>query len=126
MSLCVFSWNSIISFSKLWYSSRNPCWAVVTDRFPGKKIDLKIKKFDQKQGFYHLLKNLVSKFYWICSIISIIFFAMFLHKSHTGKFLFQAYGLKCSQPIRLRNFIINQISTSSISTIQLMSVQVFS
>ena len=63
MSLQVFSWNSIISFSKFWYSARNSCEVLVTARLPVGKNDLKIKKMDQKQGFYHLLKNLVIKFY---------------------------------------------------------------
>ena len=115
MSLRVFSWNSIISFPKFWYSARNSCEVLVTARLPVGKNDLKIKKMDQKQGFYHLLKNLVIKFYWICSVINIILFAVFLHKSRSGKFLFLAYGPKCSQPIRLQDFIINHICKNNVS-----------
>ena len=65
----------------------------------------------QKQGFLNLLKNLVIKFCWICSMIkTYIICCVPAQLPCLGKFLFLRYGPKCYQPIRLQDIIINHIS----------------
>ena len=71
-------------------------------------------KMGQKQGFLNLLKNLVINFYYICSIMKIyIICCLPVQIPYLGKFLFLRYGPKCSQPIRLQDFLINHIQNKS-------------
>ena len=70
----------------------------------------------QKQGFFNLLKHLMINFVWLCSIMEIYLF--FLKCSCTSPifrniFLSIRYGTKCSQPIRLQDFLINHISRTN-------------
>ena len=68
----------------------------------------------QKLGFFHLLENLVINFYWIWSIMKIyIICCVPAQIPYLGKFLFLRYGPKCSQPIRLQDFLINHISRTN-------------
>ena len=71
-------------------------------------------KLSQKQDFLNLLKYLVINFYWICSIMKIyIICCVPAQIPYLGKFLFLRYGPKCSQPIRLQDFLINHISRTN-------------
>ena len=71
----------------------------------------KIGKMGQKWSFLILLKDLVINFYWICSIMkNYIIYCVPAPIPYLGKFLFLGYGQKCSQPIRLQEFLINHIS----------------
>ena len=66
---------------------------------------------DQKQCFLNLLKNLVINFYWVCPIIKIcISWRVPAQISYLEKFWFLRCGPKCSQPIRLQDFLIDHIS----------------
>ena len=68
-------------------------------------------KMGQKQGFLNLLKTFVINFYWICSIMKIyIIYCVSAQTLYLGKCLFPRYGQKCSQPIRLQDFLMNHIS----------------
>ena len=68
----------------------------------------------QKPGFLNLLKNLVINFYWACSIVKIYIICYVLAQIPClGKFLSLGYGRKCSQPIRLQDFLINHISITN-------------
>ena len=71
-------------------------------------------KMGQKQGFLNLLGNLVITFYWIWCILE-IYIICFVPAQipYLGKFLFLRYGPKCSQPIRLQDFLINHISRTN-------------
>ena len=64
----------------------------------------------QKMVFFILLKGLVLNFNWICSIMK-IFIICYVPAQipYLGKFLFLRYTAKCSQPIRLQDFLINYI-----------------
>ena len=74
-----FTWNCFIVFSKFWHGARN-LYGILCDKawFSWKKkICYKNwangPKMCQKQGFLSLLKNLVSHFYWVCSVMKIYF-----------------------------------------------------
>ena len=67
-----------------------------------------------RQGFLNLLKDLVINFYWICSIMkTYIICCVPAQIPSLRKFLFLRYGPKCSQPIRLQDFLINHISRTN-------------
>ena len=71
-------------------------------------------KTGQKQGFFNWLENLAINFYWIWSVIKIyIICCVPALIKHLGKFLFLRYEPKCSQPIRLQDFLINHISRTN-------------
>ena len=58
-----------------------------------------------KQCFLSLLKNIVINFCWICSVIKIyIICCVPAQIPYLGKFWFQRYEPKCSQPVRLQDF----------------------
>ena len=94
----------------------------------------KLGRMGQKQGFLNLWKiwslicskfvlNLVwiyswRKIYIICCVPAQI--------PYLGKFLFLRNGPKCSQPVRLHDFLINQVSRTNqwISTIICMLMQI--
>ena len=81
--------------------------------FPSKigKMDL---KWANNRVFFNLLENLVINFYWIWSIMKIyIICCVPAQIPYLGKFLFLRYGPKCSQPIRLQDFLINHISRTN-------------
>ena len=62
----------------------------------------------------NLLENLVINFYWIWSITkTYIICSAPAQIKYLGKFLFLRYGLKCFQPIRLQDFLINHISRTN-------------
>ena len=104
-------------FSKFWHGARNPR-EVVHDRagFSRKKSfcpkNWKMRQKWAKNRFsLNILKNFVINFYWICSIMKIyIICCVPAQIPYLGKFLFLRYGPKCSQPIRLRDFLISHIS----------------
>ena len=81
-------------FCKFWHGGRNP-YEVVQDSAIFKKFF-----FDLKLGKSFYGENLYS----LCVPVQIPYLA---------KYLFQRYGPKCSQPIRLQYFIINHISRRS-------------
>ena len=65
----------------------------------------------QKHGFCSLFKNLVINFYWIWSIMEFyIICCVPTQMSYLWKFLFLRYRPKCSQPIRLQDFLTKHIS----------------
>ena len=107
-------------FSEIWHGARNS-YEVVRDRarFSEKKNFLpqnweKRPNMGQKHGFFNLLENLVINFYWIWSIMEIyIICCVPAQIPYLGKFLFLRYGPKCSQPIRLQDFLINHISRAN-------------
>ena len=62
----------------------------------------------EKKGYLNLLTDLDINFYWICSIIKTYVICCIPSQTpYLGKFLFQRYGPKCYQPIRLQDFLIN-------------------
>ena len=68
----------------------------------------------QNQRFLNLLKNSVTNSYWICSIIkTYILCCVPAQVPYLGEFLFLRYGPKCSEPIRLQNFLISHISRTN-------------
>ena len=68
-------------------------------------------KMGLKQGFFNLMENLVINFYWIWYIMEIyIICCVPAQIPYLEKFLFLRNGPKCSQPIRLQDFLINVIS----------------
>ena len=81
--------------------------------FLPKKVGKWVKN-GPKQGFLNILKNFVINFYWICSIMNIyIICCAPAQISCLGKFWFLKYGPKCSQPIRLQDFLIIHISRTN-------------
>ena len=92
-----------------------PIWSCAWQPdFLEKSFAPKIGKMGQKQGFWNILKNLVINFYWICSLMKIYnIFYVPVQIPYLGRFLFLRYGPKCSQPIRLQNFLINHISRTN-------------
>ena len=110
----------LLVFSEIWHGGRNS-YEVARDRtrFSRKisfcpKIGKKVPKMGQKQCFFNLLKNLVINFYWILSVMQIYVICWVPAQiSYLGKFLFLRYGPKCSQPIRLQDFLINHISRAN-------------
>ena len=64
----------------------------------------------QKTGFFLIYWKIYSLIFTEYDLWwKFILFVVFLHKSH-WKFLFLRYGPKCSQPIRLQDFLIKRIS----------------
>ena len=80
--------------------------------FPGKYF---LAQNEPKTGFFfNLLENLVISFYWIWSIMTIyIICCVPAQIPYLWKFLFLRYQPKCSQPIRLQDFLINNISRTN-------------
>ena len=71
-------------------------------------------KTGQKQDFLNLLKDVVINFCWICSIMKMyIIWCVPAQIPFLGKFLFLRYGPKCSQPVKLQDFLISLISRTS-------------
>ena len=107
-------------FSEFWHGARIPS-EVVRDRdgFSGKIfLPSKLGKWSQsgpKTGcFFYLLENLIINFYWIWSVMKMYIICFVPEQiSYLGKFLFLRYGPKCSQPIRLQDFLINHISRTN-------------
>ena len=68
-----------------------------------------------KTGFFWIYWKVLSViFYWICSIMKIyIICCVLVQVSYLGKFWFLRYGPKCAQPIRLQDFLINNISRTN-------------
>ena len=87
---------------------------VTEPNFPEKYFALqklgKWTKNGPKKGFLNLLKNLVINIYWICSKLKIyIICCVSTQIPYLGKFLFLRYAPKCSQPIKLQDFLIDHI-----------------
>ena len=88
----------------------------------------------QKQGFLNLWKiwslicsEFVLNLVWICSLRKIyIICCVPAQIPHLGKFLLLRNGPKCSQPVGLHDFLINQISRTNqwISMIICMLMQI--
>ena len=96
-------------FSKFWYDARIHMKFSLTAEFSPK-----IGKMGQKQGFLNLLKNYAINFSWICSVMKIyIICCVPARIPYLGKFWFLRYGPKCSQPIRLQDFLFNHISKTN-------------
>ena len=106
-------------FAKFWHGARIPCKVVHYRAGFSGKIFCPLNwengpKMGPKQGFFDLLENLVINFYWIWSIMKIyIICCVPAQIPYLGKFLFLRYGPKCSQPIRLQDFLINYISRTN-------------
>ena len=110
---CFLRMVSLI-FSKFWHGARIPI-EVVRDRFFCLQNWENGPKVGQKQVvFFYLLENLILNFYWIWSIMN-MYIIYFVPEQipYLGKFLFLRYGPKCSQPIRLQDFLINHISRTN-------------
>ena len=116
-------------FSKFWHPARNP-YEVVRDRggFSGNFfVFRKWTKNRPKTRFLKFLKNLVIIFYWICSIMKIDLFAVFLHKFHVWEnFCSWDIGLNVLSQSDCRIFLINHISKTNQwnSVIFCMSIQI--
>ena len=103
----------LLIFSKFWHGARIPC-QVMCDRAGFSRKIFFAPKMGQNQGFFNLLENLVINFYWIWSIMKIyILCCVPAQIPFLGKFLFLRYGPKCSQPIRLQDYLINHISRTN-------------
>ena len=109
----------LLIFSKFWHGARIPCQVMCDGAGFFRKIFFapKIGKMGPKwvnQGFFNLLESLVINFYWIWSIMKIYIICCFPAQiPFLGKFLFLRYGPKCSQPIRLQDYLINHISRTN-------------
>ena len=107
-------------FSKFLHGARN-LYDVLHGRagFSGKKFfATKTGKMDQEwvknRVFWIYWKILVINFYWICSLVKIhIICCVPAQIPYLQKFLFLRYSLKCSQPVRLQEFLINHISRTN-------------
>ena len=95
--------------------------------FPEKKIlPQKLAKWARNMFFFNLLKNFVINFYLICSIIKIYFICCVPAQiPYFGRFWFLRYGPKCSQPIRLQDFLINHISRRNRWNSQIFCMKIF-
>ena len=118
LSRCFLGIVSLV-FLKFWHGARNP-YEAVRDRarFPRKKFFLppkigKLTRNGPKTGFFNLLENFVINFYWIYSIMKYIICCVPAQIPYLGKFSFLRYGPKCSQPVRLRDFLINHVSRTN-------------
>ena len=104
-------------FSKFCHDARNP-EEVVRDRagfsrknFFAPKTGKMGQKWAKNRGFFTILKKFVINFDWICYIMKIfIFCCVPAQIRYLGKFWFLRYGPKCSQPIRLQDFLIKHLS----------------
>ena len=103
-------------FSKFWHDARNPYEVVCDSQIFQKKFFLppKLRNWAKNEpitGFLNILKNFVIYFYWICSIMKMnVICYVPAQIPYLGKFWFLRYEPKCSQPIRLQDFLINHIS----------------
>ena len=71
-------------------------------------------KIGQREAFLNLKKNLVINFHWSCSIMKIYIICYVPAQiPYLGKILFLRYRPKCSQPIRLQDFLINYFSRTN-------------
>ena len=105
-------------FSKFWHGAKNPYEVVQSQMF--QKICFlppklgKWTRYGPKTRFLDLLRNFVINFYWICSVMKIyIICCVPAQIPYLRKFWFLIYGTKCSQPIRLQDFLINHISRTN-------------
>ena len=106
-------------FSEFWHGAKNS-FEVKRDRarfsrktFLPEKLG-KWSKNGPKQGFFNWLSNFVINFFWICSIMEIyIICCVPARIPYLIKCLFLWCGPKCSQSIRLQNFLISNISRTS-------------
>ena len=82
-------------------------------RFFVPKIGKIALKWAKNRVFFNLLKNLIINFYWIYSVMK-TFIICFVPTQipYVGK-MFQRFGPKCSQPIRLQDFLINHVSRTN-------------
>ena len=100
-------------FSKFWHGAINP-YEVMRDTAGFWKIALPQKlgkwtKNGPKIGYFGFIEKFVIDFYWICS--HYIVWCVPAQISYLAKILFLIYGSKCSQLVRLQDFlIINHIS----------------
>ena len=86
----------------------------MTTWFFWKTFWLKNWENGQKIGFLNLKKNLVINFHWSCSIMKIYIICYVPAQiPYLGKILFLRYRPKCSQPIRLQDFLINYFSRTN-------------
>ena len=115
-SVQAFSWNCIISFflnfGMVLETHMKLCVTELDflEKFFWPKCWENGPKMGQKQGFLKLLKDLVIKFYWICSIMkTYIIRCVPAQVPYLGKILFLRYGPKYSQSIRLKDFLINHL-----------------
>ena len=116
LSVQVFSWNCIISFFQNFGMMLGTHMKLCTTAGFSRK-NFFATKMGQKQGFLNVLKKFAINFYWICSIMKIyIICCVPAQIPYQGKFWFQRYGPKCSQPIRFQDFLIN-ISLEQINEI---------
>ena len=111
-----FLWIASLTFSKFSHGARNP-YKVVRDRAEfSRKLFFapKIGKIDPKwtkNRVFLIYWKIFLNFYWIWPIMKIyIPCCVFAQISFLDKLLFLKYGSKCSQPIRLQDFVINHIS----------------
>ena len=71
-------------------------------------------KMAPKQVFFNLLGNLLTNFYRLWSIMKIyIICCVAAQIPYLRKCLFLRYGAKCSQPVRLQDFLISHISRTN-------------
>ena len=71
-------------------------------------------KIGQREAFLNLKKNLVINLHWSCSIMKIYIICYVPAQiPYLGKILFLRYRPKCSQPIRLQDFLINYFSRTN-------------
>ena len=105
-SVCMFSWNLIIDFSRFCEGARNP-YEVVYDNPILFENFFWPQKWGNgaKIGFLNLKKNFVINFYWICSIMNIFIICCVLAQILClGKILFLRCRPRYSQLIKLHNF----------------------
>ena len=93
-------------YLKFWHGARKHMNLCMTE--PGfskkdlpQKFGKRTKNVPNTDFVFNLLKNVVINFYWIYSVKKIY---LLCSCTNPGKILFQIYGPKYSQPIRLQDF----------------------
>ena len=108
-------------FSKFWHGARNP-YEVVRDRARFSRkfcLPSKLGKWAKRgqKRFFEFIENFLNftiNLYWIRSIMkTYIFCSVPAQIPFLRKFWFMRFGPKCSQPIRLQEFLINHISRTN-------------
>ena len=86
----------------------------------------KLTQNGPKTGIFQFIGKFGHQFLLNLIYMKFIIFAVFLHKSHIWE-NFCSYGPKCSQPIRLQDFLINRISRTNQwnSPILCMLIQIY-
>ena len=100
-------------FSKFWHGARNPSEVERGSAgfFKKKKKREDRPKMDRRQGFFEINENLCHLF--LLNLLyneNLYYLLCFCTNPIFGKILVSEIWPKCSQPVRLKDFLINHIS----------------